>query len=73
MGGETPYLNVHECHLVAEEERTRLVCGINQLGDLLLELLRILNLSFVVLGLQITVEAWHDTAIYLLKSFSSEH
>jgi hypothetical protein len=51
--------------LWAEEERALLVTGVDEFGDLCLELLCIFNLLLEFLGLEERIEGWDNVAIYL--------
>lgn len=66
------YLDIDKGHFVPQEERTRLVGRINELRDLLLELLSMLDLGFLVLGLQVPIEAGDDVTVDLCISINSE-
>jgi len=59
------YLHVHKAHLRTQEERTGFVGGVDELGDLGLELLGIGDLFGLVLFLKKTVETWDDVAVDL--------
>lgn len=63
--GRALYLNVHESHLVAQKERTGLFRGVDQLRDLVLEVLRMLDLRLFILSLQIPIEAGDDVTVDL--------
>lgn len=52
-------------HLGAEEERALLVAGVDEFGDLCLQLLSIFDLLLEFLGLEEGVECWDNVAIYL--------
>jgi hypothetical protein len=59
------HLDVDVGHLWAEEEGALLVAGVDEFGDLGLELLGVLNLLLEFLGLEEGVEGWDNVAVYL--------
>jgi len=61
------HLDVNVGHLGPEKERTLLVTGVDEFGDLCLELLCVFDLLLEFLGLEERVEGRDNVAVYMVS------